>query len=111
MVISEDYTSTMNRFCSGLSNEITSGVDYNNFLSNKIDEFLDNLDEIDYESNKTKYDETFNKLQDYISSRNEQQEELLRKSSLFSYTCIEENKKRLDYYQQEYNRKLYEELE
>ena len=108
---SEDFTMMMYQFCSGLAGEITSGISYNNFISKRIDEFSDELSEIDTETNKAKYDETFKNIQDYISARNEQQEVLLRKSSLFNYTCIIENQKRLDYYQRENFKNLIEKLD
>lgn len=108
---SEDFTIMMYQFCSGLAGEITSGINYNNFISKRIDEFSDELSEIDTETNKAKYDETFKNIQDYISARNEQQEVLLRKSSLFNYTCIIENQKRLDYYQRENFKNLIEKLD
>ena len=102
IVLSEDYNSTMKRFCSYLSSEITGDVDFNNFMSKSIINLSNDLGELDSEKDKNSYDKTWEKLQSYIQQRNEQQEVLLRKSTVFSNICSKNNSERLLHYQQMY---------
>lgn len=112
IVLSEDYNSTMKRFCSYLSNEITGDVDFNNFMSKSIINLSNDLGELDSEKDKNSYDKTWEKLQSYIQKRNEQQEVLLRKSTVFSNICNKNNSERLLTYQQMYrDNYMYENLD
>lgn len=111
IIFSEDYNSTMKRFCSYLSNEITGDVDFNNFMSKSIINLSNDLGELDSEKDKNSYDKTWEKIQSYIQKRNEQQEVLLRKSTVFSNICNRNNSERLLHYQQMYrDNYMYENL-
>ena len=112
IVLSEDYNLTMKRFCSYLSSEITGDVDFNNFMSKSIIKLSNDLGELDSEKDKNSYDQTWEKLQSYIQKRNEQQEILLRKSTVFYNICNKNNSDRLWYYQQMYrDNYMYENLD